>query len=94
MKTNNALVMMLGSLVLAAATTAEAKSQTKCYSIPDKDRRFACLAEAKGSESNCNAIRDSDSRAICAASASGKKNRCTMIRDKSRRDACEAGMNC
>lgn len=93
MNTNNAYVMILGLLVLVAATTVEAKSPTKCYSIPDSDRRFACLAEAKGAESNCNAIRDSDSRAICAASASGKKNRCTMIRDKSRRDACEAGMN-
>jgi hypothetical protein len=84
---------LLSLVLLAAATTVEAKTPSKCYSVPDKDRRFACLAEAKGSESNCNAIRDSDSRAICAASASGKKNRCTMIRDKSRRDACEAGMN-
>lgn len=90
---NKALFIILGLIAFAAATTVDAKTPSKCYSIPDHDRRTACLAEAKGSESNCNAIRDSDSRAICAASASGKKNRCTMIRDKSRRDACEAGMN-
>lgn len=84
---------IFGLVLLLWLSSVDAGAPTKCYSIPDRDRRFACIAEAKKSESGCAAIIDMDSRAMCEASASGKKNRYYKIRSKARRDSCLAGMN-
>ena len=81
------------TILLLPLSTAPAGEPTRCYAIPDRDRRFACIAEAKKSESGCAAIMDFDSRAMCEASASGQKNRRYKIRSKARRDSCLAGMS-
>lgn len=83
---------LLGVLMVSPGTYAT-DNASRCYAIPDHDRRYACLAEAKGQQQGCNAIRNTDARAMCSSKTSGQKTRCYIIKDYSRRQACLAGMD-
>lgn len=84
---------MLLSLMMVAPGTYATDDASRCNAIPDHDRRYACLAEARGQQQGCNAIRRTDDRAMCSAKTSRQKTRCNIIKDYSRRQACLAGMD-
>jgi len=77
-------------LVIAILAFCFKASAQSCYSVPDHDQRYYCLALTKQDASKCRSIKNRDTRYFCLAEVTKDRSKCRSIKDKTQRAVCLA----
>jgi len=84
------LIFLQVSLMLVISLTGQNTTAQNCYSIPDHDQQYYCLALTKQDASKCRSIKNKDSRNFCLAEVTSDRSKCRSIKDKMQRSVCLA----
>ena len=76
------------SFALLFFSITEAYSNSSCYNISNKDKKYMCLAKAKGKSSYCYNISNKDKKNMCLAIVKDKKSYCYNIRSADNKSLC------